>query len=82
MFVFFCSIYFLDWVLCVAGVLTIALNLLVLITITFRKRNLMVIEIYIVNMAICDFLHGVLGFPMLVTAFFHHGWPLGLHGKY
>lgn len=61
--------------------LTLSLNLILILTVRCRKRCLQTVELYIVNMAVCDLLHGILGYPLLVYSMFAHVWPLGITSK-
>ncbi len=59
------------------GIIAVVLNSLVLLTTALRKRPLVALEIYVINMAVCDLLRAAFGFPMLVSSMFLHFWPLG-----
>lgn len=63
----------------VSGVTTIILNSVVLTNVGKRgssSSRLTAAEVYIVNMALCDFFRAAIGFPLVLLVFFKGGWKL------
>ena len=66
----------------IAGILSVVLNTLVLLTIALRKHKVYGPEIYLVNLALCDLAHSLLGNPLMIASAFMHRWPTPLMGEY
>ncbi len=61
----------------ISGVATVVLLIIVLSNVDkSRSRRLMAVEVYIINIVACDLARSAIGFPMVLNAFFRHGWKL------